>query len=162
MTYHPVTQQITSLLDENQCDYETFEHEPVLTSEEAANVRHGYGLEQGAKAIILRIKESKAKKYFVMIVFPGNRKFDKQKVKTLFNAKDIRFATTEEVNDITNGVQSGGVPPFAHLFDLPLYVDESLFQNERIVFNAGDRQFSIGMLSADYQKLANPNIGSIT
>jgi Ala-tRNA(Pro) deacylase len=157
---HPVTKQITDLLDENQCWYETFEHEPVRTSEEAAQIRTGYELHHGAKAIILRVKKSNANKFFVMLVFPADQKFDKAKVKGYFEAKDIRFATEDEVLDLTNGVQPGGVPPFGNLFDLPLYVAPELFDNERIVFNAGDRRFSVAMESADYQRLVDPIVFS--
>ena len=57
--FHAVTGQILDLLDAAGCWYETFVHEPVRTSAEAAKTRPGYGLHQGAKAIILRIKRSK-------------------------------------------------------------------------------------------------------
>ena len=90
---HPATKQITDLLDENQCWYETFEHEPVRTSEEAAQIRTDYELHHGAKAIILRVKKSNADKFFAMLVFPADRQFDKAKVKGYFEVKDIRFAT---------------------------------------------------------------------
>lgn len=157
---HPVTSQITTLLDEHDCWYETFEHEAVRTSEEAANIRTGYTIQQGAKALLLRIKKSKRNKFFVMLVFPADQKFDNAIVKEYFEAKDIRFATEEEVAELTNGVQPGGVPPFGNLFDLPVYVAPELFENERIVFNAGDRRFSVAMLSTDYQRLVEPNVFS--
>lgn len=153
---HPVTTQITTLLDEHNCWYETFEHDAVRTSEQAAETRPGYTLEQGAKAILLRIKRSKRDKFFVMLVFPADQKFDNATVKAYFEAKDIRFAMEDEVTQLTNGVQPGGVPPFGNLFDLPVYVAPELFENERIVFNAGDRRFSVAMLSADYQRLVEP------
>ena len=153
---HPIVTEITTLLDANDCWYETFEHEPVRTSEEAAQTRPGYALHHGAKAIILRVKKSKKDKLFIMIVFPADQKFNNTKMKTYFDAKDIRFATGEEVNNLTNGVQSGGVPPFGNLVDLPVYVTPELFNNERIVFNAGDRRFSLAMKSADYRRLVEP------
>lgn len=155
---HPVTAQITGILDQHDCWYETFQHEAVRTSEEAAGIRTGYELHHGAKAIILRVKKSNTDKFFVMLVFPADRKFDKNKVKTYFEAKDLRFATEDEVIEITNGVLPGGVPPFGNLFDLPVYVAPELFENERIIFNAGDRRFSVAMKSADYRQLVAPII----
>ena len=153
---HSVVNKITTLLDENNCWYETFEHESVRTSEEAAKTRPGYELHHGAKAIILRVKKSKKDKRFVMVVFPANQKFNNTIVKAYFEAKDIRFATVDEVSNLTDGIQSGGVPPFGNLFDLPVYVTPELFDNERIVFNAGDRRFSLAMNSADYRHLVAP------
>jgi len=162
MDYHPITKTITNLLTENKCWFETFEHEPVKTSEEASKVRTGYTLQQGAKALIIRVKKSETNKKFIMLVFPADLKFDNKKVKEIFNAKDIRFATQEEISNLTNGIQIGGVPPFGNLFNLEVIADSKLFENEKIIFNAGDRCFSVAMKSEDYQKIVNPQIVEIT
>lgn len=160
MHYHPLTKKITQLLQQHNCWFETFEHQPVRTSEEAAQVRTGFSLEQGAKAILIRVKRSSSDKFFAMLVLPGNAKFDSPKVKDYFAAKDIRFATETEVLEITDGVQPGGVPPFGNLFGLEVVVDPSLLQHQKIIFNAGDRSFSVGMLAEDYVRLVQPKITS--
>jgi len=159
-TYHQLTQTIQNLLKDNHFWYETFEHEPVRTSEEAAQLRHGYTIEQGTKSLIVRVKPP-GKKMFVMIVVPGNAKFDEQKVRTLYNSKDVRFATAEEVFQITDGVLPGGVPPLGNLFNLEVVVDPSVFNNEKIIFNAGDKSFSIAMKSTDYKTLVKPQIVTV-
>ncbi|MEK7186747.1 MAG: YbaK/EbsC family protein [Patescibacteria group bacterium] len=141
--------------------YETFEHEPVRTSEEAARIRPGYTLAQGAKAILVRVKENGGKQYFVLIVLPGNQRFDNKKVKDIFSAKDVRFATEDEVREITGGIEPGGVPPFGNLFSLRVIVDPAVFFNEKIVFNAGDKRHSIAMKSDDYRKLVNPEVVTV-
>lgn len=153
---HPATREILNLLENAGCWYETFQHAAVRTSEEAAAARPGYGLNQGAKAIILRVKRSKRDKFFVMLVFPADRRFHGKGVKGYFNARDIRFASEEEVKALTGGVQPGGVPPFGSLFDLPVYAAPELFDLKTIVFNAGDRSFSLAMRSADYRRLERP------
>ncbi len=162
MDYHPVTKIITDLLTQNNCWFETFEHEPVTTSEEAAKIRPGYTLRQGAKALIVRIKKSEADKKYVMLVISGDLRFDNSKVKDFFGAKDIRFASEEEIAKLTRGVQIGGVPPFGNLFNLEIVADPKLFENEKIVFNAGDRRFSVAMRSEDFKKLVNPKVVVIT
>src|SRR3990172_998834 len=118
MKHHPVAKQITDLLANNNCWFETFEHEPVRTSEEASKIRTGYTLHQGAKALIIRIKKSETDKKFITLVIPADLKFNNKKVKKMFNAKDIRFATQEEISNLTNNIQIGGVPPFGNLFNL--------------------------------------------
>jgi len=179
MTYHPTVDKIKKLLDDNHIDYETFEHKEVRTSEEAAKVRHGYSIEQGAKALILKAKRNsvgegivpsrndstsetlrggikplptKTNEY-VMIVLLANLRLDNDKVRSVLGVKEMRFATPEEVSQVTSGVLVGGVPPFGNIFGLEVYVDPKLFENERIVFNAGDRCFSIAIKSEDYRRL---------
>jgi len=159
--YHSVVAQIVELLKRRNIWFETFEHEPVRTSEEAAKVRHGYSLQQGAKAILLRVKISTTEKKFVMLVLPGDARFDSGKVKNLLKPKDIRFATEEEVIAATGGVLPGGVPPFGNLFGIETIADPKILEQEKIVFNAGDRSFSIAMKSADYIFIVNPRVAVV-
>lgn len=161
MHYHPVTTQIIDLLKKHSVWFELFEHAPVRTSEEAASIRNGYTLQQGAKALIIKIKTPDIQKKYVMLVTPGDKRFTNRKVKQLLNAKDLRFATEEEVLELTGGVQPGGVPPFGNLFNLEVFVDPSLLQNEKIIFNAGDKSISIGMKSDDFLTLVVPQIVEI-
>ena len=150
---------IVNLLKASSLWFETFEHEPVRTSEEAAKIRHGYSIQQGAKALIIKIYPDER---FVMLVVPGNLKFDEKKVIALLEVRKLRFATEDEVLKITGGVEPGGVPPFGNLFNLETYVEEKLFENEKIIFNAGDKRFSVAMNSSDYRTLLNPKVASIT
>ena len=59
------------------------------------------------------------------------------------------------------GVEPGGVPPFGNLFALRVIADPTLFENEKIIFNAGDRGFSVAMRSEDYRRLVNPEVVEI-
>lgn len=160
--YHKVVAKILEILKKNNCWFEIFEHEEVRTSEEAVKTRTGYTLHQGAKAIIIRVKKSESDKKFIMLVLPADLRFDNDKVKKFFGAKDIRFAIGEEVSELTDGVQAGGVPPFGNLFGLETVVDPKLFEMEKIVFNAGDRRFSVAMKSKNYKDLVNPAVETIT
>lgn len=154
---HPIHQRIIDLLRQHNCWFEEFTHQPVRTSEEAAKLRDGYTLQQGAKALLVRAKIPDEGKKFIMLVMPGDQKFDGAKVKQLLHSKDIRFATEDEVAEITEGIKPGGVPPFGNLFGLEVISDRSLYDNEKIVFNAG-RTSSIGMQSADYRRLVVPKV----
>ncbi|MSU54908.1 MAG: hypothetical protein EXS46_00005, partial [Candidatus Taylorbacteria bacterium] len=157
-----VTKQITGLLEQNSFWFETFEHEPVRTSEEASKLRPDYSMSQGAKAIIARVREPNVGKKFVMFVLPADKKFDAKKIKEQFGLVDISFANESQVGEITGGVLPGGVPPFGNLFGLDVIMDKGVLDNEKIIFNAGDRSFSVAMFSKDYVTLVNPKIGSIT
>lgn len=153
---NPTTYKLIELFTQNGTWFEVFIHEPVRTSEEASKVRHGYSISNGAKALIL-----KTEKGFVMAVIPGDAKFDKKKLKELLQIKDLRFATEDEVAQITGGVLVGGVPPFGSFFDLKTYADKSVFLNEKIIFNCADRTVSVGMTGAQYRLIEAPEIVEI-
>lgn len=158
---HPLTKQITDLLTSNSFWFETFTHDPVLTSEEAAKTRPGYTLQQGAKAIISKIQKRGSEEEFVMFVIPANLRLNSKKIKKDLDLKGLRFATEEEIDSLTNGVQRGAIPPLGNLFHIQVYVDPQLFLNEKIVFNAGDRRFSVAMSSIDYKNIVSPQIVDI-
>lgn len=161
MAYHEVTEQVKKMLDDNDCEYAVFEHEPVRTSEEAAEVRPNYTIEQGAKALIIRAKKGESS-WFVMLALPGDARFDPGMVRSLLGVSNIRFAREEEVKEITGGVEPGGVPPMGNLFGLTTYADEGLLvEYDEIVFNAGDKRVSIAMLVEDYERIVQPKHAQI-
>jgi prolyl-tRNA editing enzyme YbaK/EbsC (Cys-tRNA(Pro) deacylase) len=149
-----VKNKILTLIRTNNYWHETFEHQDVRTSQEAAQIRIGYSLSQGAKAMIVKAGESS----FVMLVIPADKKIDSKKAKKVLNSKSFRFATEEELLKITRGVLPGAVPPFGSLFGLKTYTDPGLFANEKIVFNAGLRGFSVAIKSEDYKNLEKPKV----
>jgi prolyl-tRNA editing enzyme YbaK/EbsC (Cys-tRNA(Pro) deacylase) len=159
--YHPTVETIKKLLDSESILYEVFEHAPVRTSEEASNIRHGYTIHQGAKAIIVRVKIPNKGKKFIMLVVPGDMRFSEKQLKANLGITEVRFATEVEVGEITNGILPGGVPPFGNLFGLEVYVDPEVLKNEKIIFNAGDRSYSIAMRAVDYEKIVTPTIVQI-
>lgn len=160
--YHKTVKIIKSLLDEKQAWYETFEHEPVRTSEEAAKVRTGYTIEQGAKALLIEVLYKGTKdKEALMCVIPGSARLHNSKLKQLLNIKEYRFVSEDRVRKITAGVEPGGVPPFGNIFGVKVFVDQHVVANEKIIFNAGDKRFSIAILSRDYLDLVKPQVVDI-
>lgn len=148
---------IKKLLEENNVKYQEFHHKPVRTSQEADDVRPDYTMKQGAKALIIKARLNGDKKYF-MLVLPGDKRIDSKRAKKMLKCKSFSFASEDEVVSITDGVLPGGVPPFGNLFKLPIYVDQTLSENDEIIFNAGDRSVSIAMKYSDYECVVDPNI----
>src|SRR5438309_10156645 len=80
-------------------------HEPTRTSEESAQAR-GEELRIGGKALLIKVDGT-----FRLFVLSADRKLDSAAVKQHFSAKQTRFATPEELQDMT-GLVPGSVPPF--------------------------------------------------
>ena len=147
-----VFDRIIALLDSKCVAYRVSRHEPVFTSEEAARAR-GAPLSSGAKALIC-----KAASEFVMFVMPGNRRLDSKLVRKAFNLRSLRFATREDVEQLTT-LLPGSIPPFGSLFGLATFCDEELAGQATINFNAGDHAISVAMAFADYVAAEAPKLG---
>lgn len=132
------------------------EHEATKTSEESAQVR-GTTLDSGAKAMLLKEGVN-----FVLAVMSAARKLDSGRFKKIIKCKNLKFATEEEVWNLTKCIP-GAVPPFGSLWGIKTYMDESLrTQGDSINFNAGLRTRSIFLSLQDYIEIENPQIGDFT
>ncbi len=148
-----VFERIEALLAEHGIEHQVLRHAPVYTSEEAARVR-GTPLASGAKALVCKGEEG-----FVLFVVPADRKLDSHAVRRAKGWRKLRFATREEVLELT-GLAPGSIPPFGSLFGLSTLCDERLGQNDTINFNAGDHGISVSMRYADYVKVERPTLGT--
>lgn len=146
---------IIDLLKNKHIEYETLEHEPVFTSEQAAKIR-GTSLKQGAKALLL-----KADGEFILAVLPGDRRMESKKLKAFLLVRDMRFATPEEVEQIM-GCKIGACYPFGNLIGVRMIVDPSLGENEIISFNPGVHDKSLKMKYKDYVKVTAPELVNIS
>lgn len=146
-----VFDRLDALLRENNARFDVTRHAPVFTSEEAAQVR-GTSLASGAKALICKVDAS-----FVMFVLPADRKLDSKRTRKQLKARSMRFASHEEVLEIT-GLKPGSIPPFGSLFGLKTYCDERLRDETVINFNAGDHSISISIAYAEYERVERPEL----
>jgi Ala-tRNA(Pro) deacylase len=144
--------QVCQLLAAKGVAFDVLRHEPVFTSEQAATVR-GTPLASGAKALVCKADER-----FVMIVLPADRKLASKEVRKIEGVKSLRFASREEVQQLT-GLAPGSIPPFGSLFGLATWCDQRLSEQERINFNAGDHSISISMSYADFVAVERPKLG---
>jgi Ala-tRNA(Pro) deacylase len=127
-------------------------HEPTRTSEDSARAR-GEQLRVGGKALLIKVDDT-----FRLFVLSADRKLDSAAIKRRFSARKTRFATPEELMELTRLVP-GAVPPFGSpILPFPLYVDPSVFENERIAFNAGSLTDSIVIATSDYRRIAAPEV----
>ena len=152
---------IKEQLDKAAIPYQIMHHPPTYTSEQSAEYR-GEPLSVGAKAIVYKIEKA-----FYLFVMPADRKIETKKVKQYFKdqgkrAKKSRFATADELMELT-GLVPGSVPPFGNpILPFTLFVDQSILENEKVAFNAGSLTDSIIMNRADYLNIAAATIFDFT
>jgi len=145
----PIFDEIRQLLDSHGISYRCVHHEPTYTSEESARAR-GEDVRIGGKALLIKTGDE-----FRLFVLSAARKLDSDALKRRFGVKKIRFASAEELGQLT-GLVPGSVPPFGRpILPFDLFVDESILENEKIAFNAGSLTDSIIMSTCDYTRVAN-------
>jgi aspartyl-tRNA synthetase len=145
--------RIAAAFEKAHVAFTAYEHEPVHTSADASKVR-ATALHMGVKALVMYADEAP-----IMVAVSADRKVDMKAFKKQFNVRDLRMATPEEVTKVTS-VTIGAVPPFGHIFGIPLYMDEAVRENETVVFNAGLHHKSMSLLQTEYENVAKPVIGS--
>ena len=144
--------RIRQWLRDADVSYREIHHGATRTSDESARAR-GEELRTGGKALLIKMDDG-----FRLFVLSADRKLDSAALKEYFGVRKSRFATAEELLDLT-GLVPGSVPPFgAPILPFRLYVDPSVFENERIAFNAGSLTDSIIMAVEDYRRVAEAEI----
>jgi len=141
-----VLDAILAHLDACGAPYRTLRHEPTRTSQDSARLR-GEPMSIGGKSLVL-----KAADRFVLLVISASRRASSKSLRTALGVRRLRFATPEELLELT-GCVPGCVPPFGRpIVPLPLLVDTSILGNERIAFNPGSLTDSVVMARADWQR----------
>lgn len=141
---------IRRLLTEAGVTFREVHHEPTRTSEESAKAR-GEELRIGGKALLMKGDDT-----FRLFVLPADRKLDSGAIRREFGWKKLRFATPDELLELT-GLVPGSVPPFGPpILPFELCLDQAATQNPRIAFNAGSLTDSIILAMSDYLAIAKP------
>lgn len=160
----PNPASIRSFLDSLSIPYRHLTHAPTATSEESAAAR-GEPLEVGAKALLLKLDgyphaprgDDSETTPFSLFILSAARKLDSAAVKKHHGVKSTRFASREELLQLT-GLVPGSIPPFGRpILPFDLYIDAAVPTLPRVAFNCASLTESIIMQTAHYLRAANPS-----
>ncbi len=143
--------KIVNLLLAHGVDFKYLSHQPVYTSQEAAEVRKTK-LSQSAKALVLQADEE-----YILFIVPGDQRADLDELQKKLKLSHLAMASKETVQAKT-GLQVGAIPPFGSVIGLPTYMSHNLSTEEKIAFNAGKHRRSIIMALEDFVKIEHPKI----
>jgi len=143
-----VEKNVFNILTEKRISFEVIEHEAVFTSDIAAKLA-GYDINEGIKSIIMKLSPSGE---FVLACVPGGKRIDYKKMRFLTSAKKIRFATAEEVKELTS-LTIGSCCPFGYNITIKTFIDKDLYSKEYLYFNPGSHTKTIKLKSSDFKKI---------
>jgi Ala-tRNA(Pro) deacylase len=147
-----ISRRVQEYLDQNGVAYEHLEHAPVYTAQEVAQAVHTPGKEV-AKAVIVRDDEG-----FAMAVLPATRKIDLDALREAVGRRRLQLATEDEFKDLFPNCETGAMAPFGNLYDMAVFLDQSLREDESITFNAGTHADAIRMSREAYERLVDPAV----
>jgi Ala-tRNA(Pro) deacylase len=148
--------KVKEFLEENHIKYVSVAHSTAYTAQEIAASAHIPGKEM-AKTVMVKIDGRMA-----MAVLPANYQIDFSKLKKLAGSQDVELASEEEFKYMFPDCEIGAMPPFGNLYDMPVFVAESLAEDEEIDFNAGTHREIIKIKYKDFEKLVKPKVGKFS
>jgi len=92
-----------------------------------------------------------------MAVLPTDRRIDLEKLGKITGGRR-RWLWKAEFKPLFPDCAIGTMPPFGHLYGVATYLDRSVAEADRLVFEAGTHSDAIKMKYADYERLAKPTI----
>jgi Ala-tRNA(Pro) deacylase len=148
--------KLKQFLDENRVKYVSIMHSKAYTAPEVAASAHIPGRAM-AKVVIVELDGEMA-----MAVLPSNRKVVLQDLREITGSDQVRFASEEKFQNRFPDCEIGAMPPFGNLYDMEVFVAESLVSNSDIAFNAGSHEEVIKLAYRDFERLVKPNVMSFT
>ena len=149
-------ERLKEFLDGHHVKYVTIKHSPAFTAQEIAASAHISGKEL-AKTVMVRIDEKMA-----MAVLPASFKVSFDRLREAAGAERVELAGEEEFQDMFPGCDVGAMPPFGNLYQMEVYVSQSLSEDEQIAFNAGSHTELIRLSYKDFETLVKPKVAKIS
>lgn len=149
-------QRLLDFLDANQVQYTRHTHPTAYTAKEVAAVEH-VPAHRVAKAVVFLSENG-----YGMAVLPGDSRLDLEALRGLLGVARLRLATESELSELFPDCELGAMPPFGQLCNLPVWMDAGLASEQTIAFNAGTHRDVIHMSLEDYQRLAKPQVASLS
>jgi Cys-tRNA(Pro) deacylase len=146
------SEDLEAFLKNQNVKYKILFHGETYSAEKASR-ELGIGLEHVAKTVVF-VNE---KKEPLIVVVPGGRKVNQDRLAKMLGLKKLRLATGEEVLNHT-GYEAGAVPPVGHVKQLPAVVDETLLSREKVYAGGGAVNATLEISPADVVRILNAKI----
>jgi Ala-tRNA(Pro) deacylase len=149
-----IPKQLIDCLDENKVSYEVLHHPEAVTAQRIAQAEHVKGRHH-AKVVMVKSGDQ-----HLMMVLPADHQIDLEKVEKAIG-KSVSLDNEQEFKTLFSDCAIGAMPPFGNLYGLPTYVDQSLVEQDYIVFEAGTHTDAIRLSYRDYEKIVKPKVNDL-
>ena len=147
---------IADFLQDQNVEFELSPHRDTYDAQRMAATIHVSGREV-AKTVLLRVDES-----YVVAVLPANKAIDFDQAAGLLGARKVELATEIEISEHCPDCEIGALPPFGSQYGMKTLVDESLAEDEEIVFEGNTHHEAFRVSYEDFHRLEEPLVGKFT
>ena len=144
--------RLHNLLEEYQAPYSTLIHDRTVTAHETAAAAR-IDKQLFAKTVMLKVDGRLA-----MMVMPSAYRVDLTRLSRALGGSTVELAEESEFRDAFPDCELGAMPPFGHLYGMPVYVDSRLAKQPEIAFNAGSHTEALCMPYTEFERLAQPEL----
>ena len=148
--------RLKEFLDTNNVKYIVVSHSRAFTAQETAKSAH-IARKELAKTIMVKIDGKIA-----MAILPSSCNVDFELLKNVTNSSTIELANEKEFQNLFPDCEVGSMPPFGNLYNMEVFVAESLSEDEEFTFNAGTHRELIKMSYKDFERLVKPKVGKFS
>ncbi len=145
-----ISHTLKEYLDREHVHYEILPHPEAYRAALVAQTLRTAPKEL-AKVVVVKVDRR-----FVMTVLPATWNVDFHRLREAFMTHRLRLATEDEIKELFPDCDVGAMPPFGNLYGLHVYVDQSLTEDEEIIFQAGTHSEAIRMRYWDFAALVFP------
>jgi len=151
----PLFDRLRIFLESHQGEFTLTTHSKAYTAREVAAAEH-LPPREVAKTVVVFGDGG-----FHLIVIPASKLVDFHEVRAALGLAQARLATEAEIERLFPDCELGAMPPLGPMYGLPVYLDNSLVGQDMIAFNAGTHRDVIHMRTAEFRRLASPDLVSL-
>ena len=142
-------------LASHDVEYEVHEHPVSFTARATA---HAEGVDPAAfaKVVVVTMDGQHA-----LLVVDATDRVDLRKARQQLGVHDIRLLSEAELAQLAPDMELGALPAVGQLFDVPMYADPAIGENDVISFNAGSHRFAVRVERAAWERATGVSYGDL-
>lgn len=151
--------RVRATLDSAGIAYEPLECAPELADTAEFCAHYGIAAEEACNAIVVVVKTT-PRRYLACLVRADTKLDVNRKVAAIAGTKKLSFASSEETAELT-GMLIGGVTVAGLPAEVPIYIDERVMEQPRIIIGGGNRSSKARVAPPELLKLPNASVADV-
>jgi Ala-tRNA(Pro) deacylase len=148
--------KLQDYLKERHASFDVVPHSDTFDAQHLAQATHVPG-RNVAKGVLLRINHPYR---YVLAVVPATHRVDLEKLSKKFDGANVQLATAMDIFDHCPDCEFGAIPPVGSRYGIETVVDQSLTDDEYVVFEGDKHDEAIRMTYAEFKRLEHPMVAS--